>query len=308
MRRAAETLQDPARRLVWELWAAPEVAAAALAHGGLRRRALGGEAIEPSDLDAVGAAWDEVQDTEAHREAVFSCSTWRGMDEPEAVADAFDQQIEDELIEIISRVPPFDLDRIESATGQRAVARFLDREVDGLELTCQRLVGGGTADAWDTWEALIEQHTAVVDRRGLYAARAAFDAVYHELSGYAVDRYNAKQFALATEIFRWLRDRARDVGDDAAVELHTENTRIGEAAVASQWAPAPDRRGLSGWGALALAMVLANAIRVCTSHDSSPPDDPPEIQLDRESLERIRKSIEHVPEPEPSTPLPLDPQ
>lgn len=306
VRRAAETLQDPARRLVWELWAAPEVSAAVDAHSGLRRRALGGEAIAASDVDAVGAAWDEVKDGEAHLEAVRACPAPLGMDEPKAVAKAFDQQIEDQLTEVIARVPPFDLDPIESAMGQRAVSRFLDREVEGLELTCHRLVGGGAANPRVPWAALREQYEALVDRRGLYVARAAFDAVYHELSDYAVDRHNAEKFPLATEIFRWLRDQARAVGDDDAVELQTENTRLGEAAMESR--RAAEKHGFGGWRAFVIAMVLLGVIRTCMRQDSSPPDYPREIQLDSKALERIRESVKHASEPEPLPPPPLDPQ
>jgi len=307
VRRAAETLQDPARRRVWELWAAPEVAAAVDAHGGLRRRALGGEAIAASDVDAVGAAWDEVQDAESHLEAVLARPAL-GMDQPEAVAEAFDKQIEDQLTEVITRAPPFDLDPIGSAMGQRAVARFLDREVEGLELTCQRLVGGGAANPRQLWVALMQQYEALVDRRGLYAARAGFDAVYHELSDYAVARFNAGRLPLATEIFRWLSDQARAVGDDEAAELHTENTRIGEAALEGQRARAAEKHGFGGWRAFVIAMVLVGVIRTCLRQDSSPRDELPEIQLDSKALERIRESIKHEPEPEPLPPPPLDPQ
>ncbi len=103
---------------------------------------------------------------------------------------------------------------------ETAVGRLAQRAADDRALP--------SADEWRAWNALRMQVDGAVAQGGENLARLLFPTLQDKLGDHAVWLWNKrKERVLAHDIFKWLRDLARQVGDERAAELQEKNVACG---------------------------------------------------------------------------------
>lgn len=254
VRSAAQELERPRSRLVWELWLEPSEAeveadrdlapmrTALLLHQRLSRQVAEGAAFGLDDLEALGEAWDEALESEGLRDRITSRAIDLGVgdDEVDLVAE-LRAQVSAQVLTLLERGPVLDLDELSSELATDAAHAFAARKVELLGLVCARMTDAAapSPQRQPQWRGLVREYAALVLGRGDHLRRTAFHAVMPRLSSFACDLHNDRvDSELALEMFRWLRDEAAELHDEAAMELNAKNAGIVQGQLTRRGRPA----------------------------------------------------------------------
>ncbi|MBT8492027.1 MAG: hypothetical protein KJO07_03115 [Deltaproteobacteria bacterium] len=319
VREAADELLDPKRRLGWELWSvepdADELGAALAMHYQFLAHCqdlLTG----PEELDSLGQAWDQVFWGSALFARIDDQAERVNLDDPYQVADDFQDEIIEQIAGALADAPPFEIDDIESDTALRAVELFVDGRIDVIAQLAEKL--GQEIDLrghqhtlqWLDFDAAYKK---LVRGRGYGIRHQVYAAVLSDISDYGVNLYDAEQYQDAQTVFSWLRDQARNVGDDETEELQQGNIQAAieartNAEVAYHYQGKEEMAGGSaaGWIFLKIALVVCYFLFRGSCMKSSTPDydfqptyTPPPItdfEVDRQLIEDLANNPPPLPD------------
>lgn len=345
VRTAAQELERPRSRLTWELWLQPsddEVEAdpdaatmrrALVLHYMLLRGIAHDEAFGVDELDELGLAWDDVLASDSLYTRIGDRVAELDLDLDESdVFDEFCAEIRTQMRTMFERGPVFDLDALTSEIASEVAHEFADRKVELLELACSRISKTARlVQRRQQWHGLVNEYAASITGRGDYFRRAAFQAVSAGLADLAVDLFNDNiDHPTALQMFQWLRDEAKNLGDDDLHALHAKNVTTVQSRIARDEAALHQAAyqgaqlsssSSSDWGIGRVAMIcvgivlgLLRAGNSCSSYksDSSystprfqyqpPPDYYQNLQLLTPEATRIReralRSLDEQPPPQ----------
>ncbi len=310
IRRAAAALENPVERIGWELWvestadASTEVedlGNALVLHYDMQKRALQGDFDDADfvayNIDALGAAWDEVAEGELLSVLEERTAEEYGVDGDD-IFHSFLEQVTTDLAELIEAAPVFDLDDLESEIAMEAADRIYRRASELLESMVQSFVTQceerGTIAGQGAWNSLRDQYKKLTVGRGHYMRVLCFDAVYDPVSDLAIEVFEQEEYLFAEALFIWLRDEAAAAGSDDVSAQHAENADIAAAANEPNYEveqEAESGSGFSGWWALFIVFILVRVVMRadCASNDN---DYNQPYEIDEAVRERIMRDIQ----------------
>jgi hypothetical protein len=194
------------------------------------------KSLADEDFVRLGRSWDRALDSEATKRWVIERAAALGACRSEQLLDEVSREIEQDLGALaLERERPLGPELADSEHLRRAsrvLREKLFTEIEGAsEAIARRAEEKRALSPIDEWREWL-RFKALADRGatlgGVELVRLIYPKVHGEVGKLSVWLWNVrKEKAIANAIFRWMRDRAIEVGDASSIELENKNVKCG---------------------------------------------------------------------------------